>query len=179
MSGNFLGFLEMVIGLIDQFITAQIVIQRLTEVLESTPEDPFDGEKPWAEIPPDADIICTNLNFHHAGRVDLLKDFTITIPGGKVTAIIGKSGCGKSTLAKLIARLYPWQSGKIRYGIYNQQDLSPECLRYQVVLVPQETHFWSRSILANFRFSYPQVTFAQIVKIADRRGRPIHQRTSR
>lgn len=164
MSGNFIGFLEMVIGLIDEFITAQIVIQRLTEVLESTPEDPFDGEKPWAEIPPDADIICTNLNFHHAGRVDLLKDFTITIPGGKVTAIIGKSGCGKSTLAKLIARLYPLQSGNIRYGIYNQQDLSPECLRHQVVLVPQEPHFWSRSILANFSFSYPQVTFAQIVK---------------
>lgn len=164
MSGNFLGFLEMVIGLIDEFITAQIVIGRLTEVLESRPEDPFHEDKPWAEIPPDADIICTNLNFHHAGRVDLLKDFTITIPGGKVTAIIGKSGCGKSTLAKLIARLYPLQSGNIRYGIYNQQDLSPECLRHQVVLVPQEPHFWSRSILENFRFSYPQVTFAQIVK---------------
>jgi len=164
MSGNFLGFLEMVIGLIDEFIAAQIVIQRLTEVLESTPEDPFDIEKPWAEISPSADLICTNLNFHHAGRVDLLKDFTLTIPGGKVTAIIGKSGCGKSTLAKLIARLYPLQSGNIRYGIYNQQDLSPECLRHQVVLVPQEPHFWSRSILANFRFSYPQVTFEQIVK---------------
>jgi len=83
MSGNFLGFLEMVIGLIDEFITAQIVIQRLTEVLDSTPEDLHDREKPWAEIPPDADIICTNLNFHHAGRVDLLKDFTLTIPGGE------------------------------------------------------------------------------------------------
>ena len=164
LSGNFLGFLSSVIGLVDEFITAQIVIQRLTEVIDATPEDEKDFKKPWVEIPGDADIICTNLNFHHAGRVDLLEDFSVTIPGGKVIALIGKSGCGKSTLAKLITGLYSLESGNIRYGIYNQQDLSLECLRSSVVLVPQEPHFWSRSIIDNFRFSYPQITFEQIVR---------------
>ena len=164
MSGNFLGFLGAVIGLVDEFITAQVVIQRLNEVIDATPEDENDFKKPWAEIPGDADITCSNLNFHHAGRVDLLADFSLNIPGGKVTALIGKSGCGKSTLAKVIAGLYSVQSGNIRYGIYNQQDLSLECLRQQVVLVPQEPHFWSRSIIENFRFSYPHVTFEQIVR---------------
>ena len=164
MSGNFLGFLSSVIGLADQFITAQIVIQRLTEVIDATPEDENDFKKPWAEIPGDADLTCTNLNFHHAGRVDLLQDFSLTITGGQVIALIGKSGCGKSTLAKLIAGLYSVESGNIRYGIYNQQDISLECLRQQVVLVPQEPHFWSRSIIDNFRFSYPHITFEQIVR---------------
>lgn len=164
MSGNFLGFLGTAIGLIDEFITAQIVIQRLTEVIDATSEDKNDFQKPWAKIPEAADIICTNLNFHHAGRVDLLDNFSLTIPGGKVTGLIGKSGCGKSTLAKLIAGLYSVQSGNIRYGPYNQQDLSLECLRQQVMLVPQEPHFWSRSIVDNFRFSYPQVTFDRIVE---------------
>jgi ABC-type bacteriocin/lantibiotic exporter with double-glycine peptidase domain len=164
MSGNFLGFLGAVIGLVDEFITAQIVIQRLTEVIDATPEDEKDEKKPWAEIPDHTDIICTNLNFHHAGRVDLLQDFSLNIPGGQVIALIGKSGCGKSTLAKLIAGLYFVHSGNIRYGIYNQQDLSVECLRQQVVLVPQEPHFWSRSIVDNFRFSYPNISFEQIVK---------------
>jgi ABC-type bacteriocin/lantibiotic exporter with double-glycine peptidase domain len=164
MSSNFLGFLGSVIGLVDEFITAQIVIQRLTEVIDATPEDEKDEKKPWAELKGNADITCTNLNFHHAGRVDLLQDFSLIIPGGQVVALIGKSGCGKSTLAKLLAGLYFLQSGNIRYGIYNQQDLSMECLRQQVVLVPQEPHFWSRSILENFRFSYPQITFEQIVQ---------------
>lgn len=164
MSGNFLGFLGSAIGLADEFITAQVVIQRLTEVIEATPEDENDFKKPWAELPEDTDIICNNLNFHHAGRVDLLQDFSLTIPSGKVVALIGQSGCGKSTLAKLIAGLYSVQSGNIRYGIYNQQDLSIECLRQQVVLLPQEAHFWSRSIIDNFRFSYPDLTFEQIVK---------------
>jgi ABC-type bacteriocin/lantibiotic exporter with double-glycine peptidase domain len=164
LSGNFLGFLGSVVGLVDEFITAQIVIQRLTEVIDATPEDENDFKKPEAEIPGDADITCTSLNFHHAGRVDLLEDFSLIIPGGQVTALIGKSGCGKSTLAKLIAGLYSLQSGNIRYGIYNQQDLSLECLRQQVVLVPQEPHFWSRSIIDNFRFSYPNISFEQIVR---------------
>ncbi|MEH2002083.1 MAG: peptidase domain-containing ABC transporter [Nostoc sp.] len=164
MSGNFLGFLGSLIGLVDEFITAQIVIQRLTEVIDATPEDEKDEKKPWAELKGNIDITCTNLNFHHAGRVDLLQDFSLIIPGGQVIGLIGKSGCGKSTLAKLLAGLYFLQSGNIRYGIYNQQDLSMECLRQQVVLVPQEAHFWSRSIIENFRFSYPQIAFEQIVE---------------
>lgn len=164
MSSNFFGFLSSAIGLIDEFMAAGIVIQRLSEVIDATSEDVDDFKKPIANILGNADITCTNLNFHHAGRVDLLEDFSLTIPGGKVIALIGKSGCGKSTLAKLITGLYQIQSGNIRYGQYNQQDISLECLRQQVVLVPQDPHFWSRSIIDNFRFSYPQVSFEEIVR---------------
>ncbi len=164
MSGNFLGFLGSVVGLIDEFITAQIVIQRLSEVLDATPEEVHTTSKPWVAIANQADIVCTQVNFHHTGRVDLLKDFTLTIPGGKVIALIGQSGCGKSTLAKLIAGLYPLLSGNIRYGNYNQQDLALECLRQQVVLVSQDAQFWSRSIIDNFRLSYPQISFKEIVE---------------
>ena len=55
------------------------------------------------------------------------------------------------------------QTGNIRYGSYNQADLALACLRQQVVLVAQDPHFWSRSILENFRFSSPEATFEQIV----------------
>jgi ABC-type bacteriocin/lantibiotic exporter with double-glycine peptidase domain len=163
LSGNFLGFLGAIIGLVEQFIMAQIVVQRLNEVIDATPEDEHDIKKAWVEIPGHANLSCTQLNYHHSGRIDLLKDFNLDIPGGQVTALIGASGCGKSTLAKLLAGLYVPQSGNIRYGCYNQRDLSLDCLRQQVMLVPQEPHFWSRSIVENFRFSYPQVTFEAIV----------------
>ncbi|MBN3959404.1 peptidase domain-containing ABC transporter [Nostoc sp. NMS8] len=163
MSSNFLGFLSSAIDLIDEFITSQIVIQRLTEVIDATPEDENDLKKQWAEISANADITCTEINFHHTGRVDLIQDFSITIPGGKAIALIGKSGCGKSTLAKLIPGLYTIQSGNIRYGFYNQQDISLECLRQQAILIPQEAHFWSRSILDNFQFSYPNLSFRDII----------------
>jgi len=163
MNGNFTTFIKTTITFVDEFTRAKTATERLTEVIDATPETPEDSKKPFAKIPDAADIICTNLNFHHTGRVNLLTDFSLTIPGGKVTALIGKSGCGKSTLAKLIASLYSLQSGNIRIGIYNLQDLSLDCLRQQVILVPQEPHFWSRSILENFLFSYPNATFEQIV----------------
>jgi ATP-binding cassette subfamily C protein len=164
MNGSFIAFIGAIIGFVDEFIRVKTATQRLTEVIDSTPENQDDSKKPFAKIPSKADIICTNLNFHHAGRVDLLENFSLSIPGGKVIALIGKSGCGKSTLAKLIAGLYTLQSGNIRIGLYNLQDLSLDCFRQQIVLVPQDAHFWSRSILENFRLGNPQVTFEQIVR---------------
>jgi ATP-binding cassette, subfamily C, bacterial len=164
MNANFTAFIETTIDFVDEFTRAKTATQRLTEVIEATPETLDNSQKPWVKILNTTDIICTNLNFHHAGRVDLLQDFSLTIPGGKVIAFIGKSGCGKSTLAKLIAGLYQLQSGNIRFGIYNLEDLSLDCLRQQVVLVPQDAHFWSRSILENFRLGSPNITFEQIVQ---------------
>ena len=163
MNGNFTSFIGSVISFIDEFAQAKTAVERLTEVIDSTPEDEQDYKKAWVNIPDYTDIECSKLNFHHIGRVDLLEDFSVTLPGGKVTALIGESGCGKSTLAKLIAGLYQVQSGNISYGIYSQQDLALESLREQVILVPQEPHFWSRSILDNFRFTLPQASFEEIV----------------
>lgn len=161
---NFKYIISDLIGLIDDLIRAQNANSRLQEIIQVTPEDAHSVNKPWAKINDDATIICTNLHFHYPGRVDLLQDFSLTIPGGKVTAIIGESGCGKSTLAKLISGLYVLQSGNIRFDSYNLEDLSLDCLRQQVILVPQDGHFWSRSIIDNFRLAFPDVSFAEIVE---------------
>lgn len=174
LQANVLVLIGSVISLVDEYFRAQTAVSRLAEVIDAAPEAVGDYQKPsGAKIPGDADICCSNLNFHHAGRVDLLEDFSLTLPGGKVIALIGKSGCGKSTLAKLIASLYQPQSGNIRIGLYNLQDLALDCLRQQVVYVPQEPHFWSRTILENFRLGTPHISFEQIVRacqIADADG---------
>lgn len=164
MQGNVLALIGSLIGLTDDYFRSQTATSRLLEVIDATPEAVGDTKKPFARIPDNADICCTNLNFHHAGRVELLENFSLTLPGGKAIAIIGKSGCGKSTLSKLISGLYQPQSGNIRFGLYNLQDLSLECLREQVVIVPQEPHFWSRSILENFQLGDPYIPFEKIVK---------------
>ena len=162
MNDNFLGLISTVVKFVDEFTRVKTATQRLTEVIDAVPEQ-GDKHKAHVSISPDADIECSNINFHYPGRIELLEDFSLTIPGGQVVALIGKSGCGKSTLAKLLAGLYVPQSGNIRMGLYNLQDLSLDCLRQQVVLVPQEAHFWSRSIVENFRLGNPQLSFDKIV----------------
>ncbi len=159
MNSNFNSFVDTSVGFVDEITRVKTATQRLTEVIDATPETKDDVQKPWVKIPGNASITCRNLQFHHPGRLDLLEDFSIDIPGGRVVALIGKSGCGKSTLAKLIANLYQAQSGNISFAGYNQQDISLDCLRKQVVLVPQDAHFWSRSILDNFRLGNPQSWF--------------------
>ncbi len=164
MQGKILAFIGTLIGLTDQYFRSQTAVTRLLEVIDATPEAVGDDKKPFVEISANDDIYCSNLNFHHLGRVALLNDFSLKIPGGKITALIGESGCGKSTLAKLIAGLYQPQSGNIRIGPYNFQDISLDCLRQQVVYVSQEPYFWSRSILENFRLGNPHIPFEKIIK---------------
>lgn len=164
MNANFLALIATLVTFVDKFTNVQTATQRLTEVIDATPETQDSTQKPFAVIPGNADITCTNLTFHYPGRLELLEDFSLAIPGGRAIALIGRSGCGKSTLTKTIAGLYIPQSGNIRVGIYNLQDLSLDSLRQQIVLVPQEPHFWSRSIIENFRLGAPYVTFEQIVK---------------
>jgi ATP-binding cassette subfamily C protein len=164
MNSNFLGFIAAVVGFTSAFVQVKTSVQRLTEVIDATPEDAAGDRKPMVKLSPSADIICTDLTFYYAGRVDLLENFCLKILGGRVTALIGTSGCGKSTLAKLIAGLYVPQSGNIQIDGYNLSDIALDNLRQQVMLVPQDAHFWSRSIVENFRLGAAHVSFEEIVQ---------------
>ena len=161
LNGYINRFLITTVNFADEFTNIKVAITRVREVIDATPETR--GQKAWAKFDDDADIICQNISFSYPGRGDLLKEISVKIPGGKVTAIIGESGCGKSTFIKLIAGLYEAQIGNIRYGVFNQGDLALECIRQQLILVPQDTHFWSRSIINNFCIAVPQITFSEIV----------------
>jgi ATP-binding cassette subfamily C protein len=152
------------VDFVNDYVRVQTAHSRLQELITATPEIQGEEKKHWITLSDHADIVCKDLNFSYPGRVELLQDFNLMIPGGQVTALIGTSGCGKSTLAKVIAGLYPVQSGNIRLGSYNLQDLPLECLRQQIILVPQDAHFWSRSIIENFSLGNPSVTFEEIVK---------------
>ncbi len=164
MSQNVTNFVNSLVGFSDEMTRVQTATERLSEVIDAEPETKNDAKKPFVQIHSRDDIVCKSASFHYPGRLDLLDNFSVTFPGGQAIALIGYSGCGKSTLAKVIAGLYPLNSGNIRIGDYNLQDLSLDSLRQQVVLVPQEAHFWSRSILDNFRLGNPDISFELIVK---------------
>lgn len=164
LNRNITDLIDQFVAVIDDWIRVEAANVRLNEVTAATPENQNDLKKAWVTIPDTAEMTCTDLTFHYPGRVELLQNFSLTIPGGQVIALIGKSGCGKSTLAKMLAGLYPPQSGNVRFDSYNLTDLSIDCVRQQVVLVPQDSHFWSRSIIDNFRLGSPHATFEQIVQ---------------
>ncbi|NJL22211.1 MAG: ATP-binding cassette domain-containing protein, partial [Leptolyngbyaceae cyanobacterium SM1_3_5] len=170
LNRNVTGLMNELVNLIDDWVRVKTANARLQEVVMTPPEIQPDDRKSWVNLTGDSSIVCQHLCFHYPGRTELLNDFSVDIPGGQTIALIGKSGCGKSTLAKLISSLYFPQSGNIRLGNYNLSDLSLECIRQQVVLVPQDAHFWSRSILENFRMGNPHLSFEQIIQACQTTG---------
>jgi len=170
LNSNFTGLISTSIRFVDEFARVRTATERLTEVIDHRSELESQTSKPSVEISSSADIQCDQISFHYPGRVELLDSFSLQIPGGRAIALMGKSGCGKSTVAKLLAGLYPLQSGNIRIGAYNLADLALECVRRQVVLVPQESHMWSRSILENFQLGNPGASFDAIVQACQLTG---------
>lgn len=163
MTDNFLQIVSVLVGLVDELTRARASIVRLNEVTELALEEDETNPKPAVSFNNNASIACSAVSFDYQGSANLLNNLSLNIPGGQATALIGASGCGKSTLIKLIAGLYSAQSGNIRIDGYNMVDLSLNSLRSQVILVSQETHFWSRSILENFRIADPDASFEAIV----------------
>jgi ATP-binding cassette subfamily B protein len=164
MGANVFAFLTALSGLTQEVLRADVVIQRLADVMERQSELEIHPGIHEVTLAPDSGVICERVTFHHPGRRPLLDGLTVTIPGGVTTALVGESGCGKSTLSKLIAGIYTPQQGTIHYGAYNASDLNRDALRRQVVLVPQDSTLFNRSIFENFRFAHPGVRFDQVVE---------------
>ncbi|MFZ9215839.1 MAG: peptidase domain-containing ABC transporter, partial [Vulcanococcus sp.] len=164
MGANVFGFLAAISGISQEVLKADVVIKRMSDVLERKPEAAEHRGLHHVELQPDVEILCDQISFHHPGRRPLLNKLSLQIPGGVTTALIGESGCGKSTLSKLIAGLQNPQSGSIHYGPYSSSDLDMDCLRSQVVLVPQDSVMFNRTIFENFSFAHPGVSFEEVVR---------------
>ena len=163
-STNVLSFLKDVANFAATAINGNLIFGRLSEVLDGKPEEVNSTKKIWIDLPPNLPITCKKVVFSHPGRVELIRSLNLEIPGGVTTALIGESGCGKSTMAKLLAGLCAPQKGMVQFGPYGQKDIAIDCLRQQICLVPQDAQFFNRSIIDNFKFSYPKVSYDQIVK---------------
>ena len=164
LGANILGFLAGLSAVSQEGITSSVVLRRLSDVLERTPEGHGEERRHHVTISPKADLNCQEITWHHPGRRALLHHFNMHIPGGKTTALIGESGCGKSSITRLIAGIHSLQEGTIHYGPYSSTDLSLQSLRRQVVLVPQDSHLFNRSIFENFSFTHPGVDLAAVIE---------------
>lgn len=160
---NVLALLASLSGVTQDLLLADVVIRRMGDVLERKPEAMGPKNGASVTIPRNAEIRCEAITYNHPGRRALLQDLNLLIPGGVTTALVGESGCGKSTLSKILAGIYPPDQGTIHFGPFNSRDLSLDVLRSQVVLVPQESVIFNRSIVENFTFAHPGVSFEQIV----------------
>ena len=93
----------------------------------------------------------------------ILNDFSIDIPEGKVTGIIGRSGSGKSTLLKLLMRFWKVQEGTVAVSGRSVEEINTENLRQMESFVTQQTHLFHDSIRNNLRVAKQNATDEELI----------------
>jgi len=91
-----------------------------------------------------------------------LEDVDLHVPPGQTLALVGATGAGKSTFAKLVARFYDPQRGKVMVDGHDLRDLRQQALRRQLGIVPQEGFLFSGSVRENIAFGRPDATLEEI-----------------
>lgn len=152
---------------ISQFISfvqsaqdASISLDRLGEIHEMKDEEPAEEER-IKDIPSDADIVFRDVVFQYDGphSPKVLDEVSLTIPSGKVTAIVGASGSGKTTMLKMMLGFYPPVSGEVLLGNVSLKNYSESRWRARCGTVMQEGYIFSDTIAANIAVSeeYPDM----------------------
>jgi ATP-binding cassette subfamily B protein len=97
-----------------------------------------------------------------------LDDVSLEIPPGQTVALVGATGAGKSTLAKLVARFYDPDAGRVLIDGHDLRDVRERSLRSQLGIVPQESFLFSGTIRDNIAFGADEDDRAEVVEEAAR-----------
>ena len=108
-----------------------------------------------------------NFNYQSNESNEVLKNISIDIKGGKMTALVGHSGSGKSTLLNLIPRIYDPTSGQILIDGQIIKDVNLSSLRKEISIVDQNTTLFDDTVFNNIKYAKPDARNEEIYKAAE------------
>ena len=111
-----------------------------------------------------------NVTFSYDNKKEALKNISLTIPEGKVTALVGHSGSGKSTVAKLIAAFWDVTEGELLIGGVNVQNIPLEMQVERISYVEQNNFLFNETIMENIRKGKPEATDEEVIGAAKAAG---------
>lgn len=112
------------------------------------------------------DITFDHVKFSYESGKTVLKDVSFTAKQGQVTALVGPSGGGKSTVAKLAAKFYGLDSGKITLGGIDIAKLDPVALMKDFSIVFQDVVLFNNTIMENIRIGRKGASDEEVVAAA-------------
>lgn len=112
------------------------------------------------------DITFDNVDFSYETGKQVLSNVSFTAKQGEVTALVGPSGGGKSTSAKLAARFWDINKGKITLGGQDISQIDPEALLKNYAVVFQDVLLFNSSVADNIRIGKPDATDDEVRRVA-------------
>ena len=142
-------------------ISTNIPIERMNEI-ENYPVQPGTAELKTNGY----DIVFDNVSFAYNTGEQVLSGVSFTARQGEVTALIGPSGGGKSTAAKLAARFWDADSGKITLGGTDVKTVDPEKLLSAYSIVFQDVTLFNNTVMENIRIGRQGATDEEVLAAA-------------
>ena len=133
-------------------------VAALLEVKEGVTDLP--GSRPAPRF--QGNLEFRNVSFEYQAGRCVLKGINLTIPAGKVTAVVGPTGSGKSTLVSLIPRLYDPSEGSVLIDGRSIRDWTLRSLRSQISVVLQESVLLQASIAENIAYGCPSASLDEV-----------------
>lgn len=158
--------IEQLMHFIYSWQDVQLSIERINEVRQKKDENANRNV-----INPDCskeNIVLQNVTFQYQGSHSLkvLEDINLTIPNGKVTAIVGASGSGKTTLLKLLLGFYPPIIGNVMIGQTNLNEINLQFWRSLCGVVMQDGYIFSESIARNIALDNEEIDYERMLLAA-------------
>lgn len=116
------------------------------------------------------EIAFENLDFHYVVDEGVLEDFTLHVKPGESLALVGHTGAGKTSIARLIARFYEYQGGKLLIDGMDIRTFDLHQYRRQLGYVSQVPFLFSGTVAENIRYARPETSLAEIETLARRIG---------
>jgi ATP-binding cassette, subfamily B, bacterial len=148
------------------FQAAAAALEKLSGLLEEKPSVPEPApDKAVTRSAWGGRIDFEDVTFGYRDR-NVLEHMSLEIPAGQTVALVGPTGAGKSTTARLVARFYDPNHGRITIDGVDLRDLPSAELRNAIVMVTQENFLFSGSVADNIAFGKPNATREEIERAA-------------
>lgn len=135
-------------------LTAISAAGKVEEILQTDTSRPYNPELP-ADPEHFDGISMEHVSYGYEGRSRALQDVSLTIPRGSSVALVGLSGCGKSTAASLLMRFCDPDQGTIFIEGKEYRSVTPQQLRTNIAMVPQQVNLFSGTIRENLLLADP------------------------
>jgi len=151
----------------NSFQSAAAALEKISGVLEEEPAVP-EPARP-ARLPARRDggrgVRFESVRFGYRDA-EVLPGLDLTIPAGQTVALVGETGAGKTTIARLLARFYDPDGGRVLLDGTDLRDLGDQALRREIVLVTQENFLFSGTVADNIALGRPGAARAEIEEAA-------------
>lgn len=147
-----------------QFQQGLSASERVFALIDAEPKVVQSDNQPVGKLR--GEIEFQHVRFAYKEGEWVLPDFSLHIPAGQTIAVVGHTGAGKSSLARLLARFYEFQEGKILIDGRDIRSFDIQDYRRQLGIVPQVPFLFEGTVADNIRYGRPDASDAEVEEVA-------------